>query len=393
MRLVEQHIIKPSHKYYDEILELCHLSKNLYNATLYEIRQYYFENKKYLSYFNIDHKFRNESNLDYRALPAQTAQQTMKIVDSNFKSFFKLIKKKDIKNIHIPNYLDKEGYFAVIYTNQTLGKGLLSGTIKIPRTNILFRTKKRNIKQVRFIPRCNYIVMEVVYESKCSDRKSDNGYYMGIDLGINNLAAVVSNKTRSFIINGRPVKSINQFYNKRKSELQSKLKNKKTSNRIKRLSFKRNNKVKDYFHKASSYIVNQAASESINTIIIGWNKDWKQDTDMGKKGNQSFTFIPHAMLVNMIAYKGELKGINVVIREESYTSKASFLDKDPIPNLKDNPISFSGKRIKRGLYRTKCGSMINADVNGAGNIMRKEVGDVSIPADRGLVFSPLKINF
>lgn len=400
MRLVEQHIIKSNNKHYKDLKYLCRLSKNLYNATLYAVRQYYFENNKYLSYANIDRIFKETNNSDYRSLPIQTSQQTMRAIDSSFKSFFKLLKMKQTgkynKKVNITNYLDKEGYYTVTYTAQQLGKKLQFGIIKLPLSNIEFHTNKTNIKQVRFIPKGSYIVMEVVYDVKESELKTNNGNYSGIDLGINNLATVTSNVSKSYIINGKPVKSINQYYNKKRSQLQSQLKNGKTrqtSNRIQKLTLKRNNKIKDYFHKATSYIVNQLVSDSINTVIIGHNKDWKQDINIGKQNNQSFTSIPHSMFINMLKYKCRLKGINIICVEEYYTSKASFLDHDPIPNLTANKPHFSGIRVDRGLYRDSKGQHINADVNGSYNIIRKEVDNVAIPVDRGFVFNPVKISF
>ena len=399
MRLVEQHIIKSNHKHYNDLKHLCRMSKNLYNATLYAVRQYYFENNKYLSYANIDRIFKETNNSDYRSLPSHTSQQTMRLVDSNFKSFFRLLKIKQKgnynKHVNIPKYLNKEGYYTLIYTAQQLGKKLQSGIIKLPLSDIEFHTNKTNIKQIRFIPKVSYIVMEVIYEIKEKDLKSDNGNYCGIDLGLNNLATVTSNVSNSYIINGRPVKSINQYYNKKKASLQSQLKDKRTSKRIQRLTLKRNNKIKDYFHKATSYIVNQLVSDSINTVIIGQNKDWKQDINIGKQNNQSFTSIPHSTFINMLKYKCRLKGINIICVEESYTSKTSFLDDDPLPSLKDeNKSVFSGSRISRGLYRDSKGQLINADVNGSYNIIRKEVCDVDLqPADRGFVFNPFKVSF
>ena len=397
MCLVEQHIIKSNNRHYKELRGLCGLCKNLYNATLYEIRQHFFSTNKYLSYLSIDKKFKETNNIDYRSLPIQTSQQVMRTVDSSFKSFFRLLNMKKSgsynKQISIPKYLKKDGLFTLSYTNQQLGKNILNGIIKLPLTDIIFKTDKTNIKQVRFIPNSNYIMMEVVYDVTECDLKDDNKRYCGIDLGLNNLATVTSNVSKSYIINGRPVKSINQYYNKRKAYLQSLLKDKKTSKRIQRLTLKRNNKINDYFHKSTSHIVNQLVSESINTIIIGLNKDWKQDINMGAKNNQSFTSIPHSKFINQLKYKCRLRGINVICREESYTSKASCLDYDPIPNLKDMNISFSGIRIKRGLYRSGNRCLINADVNGSFNIIRKEVGDVEIPTDRGFVFNPIRISF
>ena len=215
--------------------------------------------------------------------------------------------------------------------------------------------------------------------------KSNNNRYSSIDLGVNNLATVTSNVVKPYIINGKPIKSINQYYNKETAICRSN-NNKK---RQRRLSLKRENKIKDYFHKSSSYIVNQLVSDSINTLIIGYNKDWKQDTNMGKINNQKFVFIPHSKFVTMLQYKCRLKGINVLLTEESYTSKSSFLDRDPLKKSE----SYGGKRICRGLYRTKNGTLINSDVNGALNILRKEVWDVELPPDRGFVLNPNKQTF
>ena len=184
MALVEQHIIKSNNKHYKDLKYLCRLSKNLYNATLYAVRQYYFENNKYLSYANIDRIFKETNNYDYRSLPIQTSQQTMRAVDSNFKSFFKLLKMKQTgkynKKVNITNYLDKEGYYTVTYTAQQLGKKSQFGIIKLPLSDIEFHTNKTNIKQVRFIPKGSYIVMEVVYDVKESELKTNNGNYSGI---------------------------------------------------------------------------------------------------------------------------------------------------------------------------------------------------------------------
>lgn len=390
MRLVEQSVIKRSDPYFHDMKDMCHKSKNLYNSALFEIRQFYFENKKYLPYAKLDKIFKDQNNVDYRSLPAQTAQQTMRCVDHSFKSFFNSLK---LSGKHrIPHYLDKDGYFMVIFTSQQIShKWLKHGIIKVG--NICFKTRQSNVKQVRFLPRQNHIIMEVVYEIDDVKMKPDNKNYAAIDLGVSNLATVTSNVIPSFIINGRSVKSINQYYNKKKAVLQSKLTNSKTSKRIDRLGQKRHNKITDYFHKSSSYIVNQLDSNHINTLIIGKNNGWKQDIKLGTENNQKITSIPFNQFIQMLQYKCQLRGINVIIREESYTSKSSFLDRDLIPNLKDvNIPNFSGTRIHRGLYRSKKG-ILNADVNGSLNILRKEVGDViyNQPIE-GLVFNPIRIS-
>lgn len=400
MRLVQQHIIKSTDHRYKDLLDLCHLSKNLYNATLYDVRQHFFSTEEYKPYWSVDKTFKESSNPDYRALPAQTSQQVMRGVDSEFKSFFSLLKKKQSgkydKPVQIPHYLKKDGYHVVTYTRQSLShKNLIDGIIKIPRTDIQFKTPVTDIQQVRFVPRAGYIVMEVVYNKKEEDLKTDNGRYASIDLGINNLAAVSSNVAAPYLINGRPVKSLNQYYNKKKAHIQSQLgDSKKTSHRLQTLSLKRNNKINDYFHKSSSFIVNQLVSDSINTIIIGYNKGWKQDINKGKQTNQNFCYIPHLKFVSMLQYKCRLKGINVIMTEESYTSQSSFMDHDPLPSYGDSNIPvFSGKRPKRGLYVTGKRFKINADVNGSLNIMRKAVGDVTLPPDRGFVSNPVRISF
>ena len=285
----------------------------------------------------------------------------------------------------------------------TLPSHLLEkGIIKLPKSNLQFKTKQKNISQFRIVPKNNYIVLEVVYEASIKELLKDNKRYMSIDLGIDNLASCSSNVTNSFIINGKPVKSINQFYNKKKAKLQSELEiknKKKTSKQIQNLTLKRNNKIKDYFHKASRYIVNQLVNQSINTLIIGKNDGWKQETNIGKKNNQNFVNIPHQIFINQLKYKCKLEGINVIEQEESYTSKVSFLDNDYIPTYQvdDELFKSSGKRIKRGLYKTFNCSIINADINGSLNIMRKYLNvvcdEIISPANRGFVVNPVKIRF
>lgn len=400
MRLVEQHIIKKTDKRYKELDNLCFLSKNLYNQALYRIRMQFFKDKSFKNYYNLCKEFQNENQIDYRALPANTSQQIIRLCYWNYKSFFNSYKKVNAK---IPNYLDKiKGRQVVIYNHMTLSPNLLKQYIlKLPKTNIQFNIIHNNINQVIIVPRNNYILLEVIYEIKEQKLKSDNHKYMSIDLGIDNLCTCTSNVIKSFIINGKPIKSINQFYNKQKSKIQSELElknHKKYSNRLYRLTLKRNNKIKDYFHKVSKYIVNQLVEQSINTLIIGKNNGWKQENKLGNKNNQNFVFIPFEMLINMLKYKCKLQGINVTLQEESYTSKASFFDNDYIPvyNSDYKHYNFSGKRIKRGLYVTN-NILINADINGSLNILRKYLNvvceEIISPTNRGLVMNPIKINF
>ena len=192
---------------------------------------------------------------------------------------------------------------------------------------------------------------------------------------MNNLATVTFSDEKGFIVNGKPLKSINQYFNKKYSQLKSK-QNLSVSWRMQRLSNKRNNKITDYLHKASRYIVNQLVSKGVTDLVIGHNKGWKQDINMGKVNNQNFVSIPFNRLIEMVSYKCELSEIRVYLQEESYTSKASFLDLDQIPTFDATKVDlvkhkFSGKRVKRGLYKSRDKSLINADVNGSLNIMRK----------------------
>ena len=383
MQLVEQHIIKKNDDRYKILDEVCFKSKNLYNAALYEIRQHFFNTKQFLNWFSIDKMFKEKKQDDYYSLPCKVSQQTLKLLNQNFKSFFSLLKKKNYsKKKSIPKYLDKvRGRFVAVYTNQAISKKeLRKGIIQLSGTDFKIKTKVdgNSINQVRIVPKNSYYKVEVIYEVEEIEELEDNEKYAAIDLGVNNLATVSFNDSKPFIINGKPLKSINQFYNKRKAELQSKLSgNRKTSNKINSIARKRNNKIKNYLHKASRCIVNHLVSNNVNTLIIGKNDNWKQETNIGKKNNQNFVSIPHSQFVEMLSYKCKSVGIVVMITEESYTSKCSFIDNEEMKHHED----YKGKRIRRGLFRTKEGKLINADLNGSLNIMRKVIGEFQYPIE------------
>ena len=229
--------------------------------------------------------------------------------------------------------------------------------------------------------------MEVLYKVTDTPLKEDNKRYAAIDLGLNNLATVGSNVVKPFIINGKPLKSINQYWNKEKARLQSHLKgNKKTSKRIESITNKRNNKVKDYLHKSSRKIVNFLVSNNISTLIIGYNEEWKQNINLGRTNNQTFVNIPFYTFIQQLEYKCKLEGINFLITEESYTSKCSFLDNESVEKHE----SYLGKRIKRGLLRSAEGKLINADLNGSLNILKKVVGEFQYPIE--VCSTPLRMN-
>ena len=375
MILVQRHQIKPSSSMYQELDHLCFLSKNLYNATMFEVRQHYFKTGKHLGYCQVNKQFQEINQPDYRALPAKVSKHTQMLVDRGFKSFFALLKKKQKgeydQPIQIPRYLPVDGRQVLEYE-----KGALSfkkeGHIHLSKTEIYIPSTfpKEDVQAVRLVPKNGYIVMEVLYKREAKKTKVNNNRVVGIDIGVNNLAAVVSNVFDAFIINGRPLKSINQFFNKELASAKSDLKirhDKKKSKKTNRLWRKRTNKVNDYLQKASTYLVNQFVSNDITTVVIGYNKNWKQDINMGKKNNQNFVQIPFRQFINMVAYKCYLEGITVYEQEESYTSKCSFLDDELIQKHE----KYRGRRVKRGLYKTSTGKLVNADINGACNILKK----------------------
>lgn len=385
MKLVEIHLIKRGEQHFDEIDDLCFKSKNLFNSALYAVRQHFFETGKYLNYYSVDKLFKETNQPDYRELPIKVSQQILKGLDIAFHSFFALNKKfkerKYPNKPNIPHYKDKvKGRFEVTYTNQCFSKPLLrKGIVKPSGTNLQIVTKciPETINQVKLV-KVNRDVAKIVVIYMIPDptSKEDNKRYASIDLGVNNLATVSSNVIKPYIINGRPIKSINQFFNKTLANLQSKglvrCQYKKDS-----LSRWRMNHLNDYLHKASRYIVNQLVSNNINTLIIGYNKSWKQDTNIGKVNNQKFVQIPHLKFVEMLEYKCKLVGITVIRQQEAYTSKCSFMDNEQIKKRKE----YVGKRVKRGLFKTRNGKLINADVNGSLNILKKAVGEFQYPIE------------
>ena len=323
------------------------------------------------------------------------------ILDKNWKAFFQAQKayqenpSKFLGKPKLPKYKHKEnGRNLLVYTIQALSKPFLcKGLIKLSQTEIVFPTQAKKIAQVRIIPKLNHYVIEVIYHQEEKPKQVDNKRIASIDLGLNNLATVTFNQAGliPFLINGRPLKSINHFFNKKKAELQAILKT-TTSKRLQNLCIKRNFKVDDYLHKASRYLINKLVELNIGTLVIGKNEGWKQELNIGSKNNQNFTQIPHTRFIEQLTYKAELEGISVIITEESYTSKSSFLDQDVLPTYKKGENhSFSGKRIKRGLYKSAQGILVNADVNGSLNILRKAIPNAFADGIKGIVVSPVKV--
>jgi len=391
VQLVEQHCIGKNDPRYTVIDEAAFKSKNLYNAANYEIRQAFILEGRYLNYNEIQRRM--QSHEAYKALPAKVSQQVLMVLDRNWTSFFEALKAYEedpsrfLGRPRLPKYKHKtEGRNILVYTIQAISKkGLKRGLIQPSMLPISIKTQHADIDQVRIVPKKGYYVVEVVYEQEPVQAPVNPAYYAGIDIGMNNLVALASNKPafQAVVVNGRPVKSTNQFYNKRRAELQKKLGHTGTTKRIEHITTKRTRRIDHYMHTASRKIIDLLVESGIGVLVIGKNDAWKQEINMGKRNNQQFVQIPHARFIQMLTYKAELVGITVLITEESYTSKASFLDCNPLPVRNPNDKTehtFSGKRVKRGLYRASGKRYINADVNGAYNIVRKVAPD-AFPAE------------
>ena len=409
---VKQQIKHLSKEDYKSIKELCHIAKNLTNEAIYNVRQYYFTEDKFLKYEKNYTLLKSSPN--YKELNSNIAQQILKEVDGSFKSFFGLIKlakqgKCSFKDCKLPHYLPKEGYTALV-----IGFVRLNGNkLILPFSNNFKKTHKvveitippvlldKKVKEIRILPKANarYFEIQYIYETECIQRNLNTQNALALDLGVNNLVTAVSSTGKSFIVDGKRLKSINQWFNKENARLQS-IKDKqhfgkKPTNRQKAIARDCNNKVNDYMNKAARMIIDYCINNDIGTLIAGYNVTFQRNSHIGKQNNQNFVNIPYGRLRDKLAYMCELNGITYVEQEESYTSKASFWDKDNIPVYNnDNPkeYEFSGNRVHRGLYETANGKTFNADINGALNIMRKSsVVDMNILYGRGEVDTPIRI--
>lgn len=409
---VKQQVKHLSKEDYKSLRELCHIAKNLTNEAIYNVRQYYFTEGKFLKYEKNYTLIKSSPN--YKALNSNMAQQILKEVDGSFKSFFGLLKlakqgKYAFKDCRLPYYLPKDGY-----TTLVIGFVRLNGNkLMLPFSNSFKKNHKaveitippilldKKVKEIRIIPKANarFFEIQYIYETDCIHRNLNQSNALALDLGINNLVTAVSNTGKSFIVDGRKLKSINQWFNKENARLQS-IKDKqhfgkKTTNRQKAIVRDRNNKVNDYMNKTARIIIDYCISNDIGTLIAGYNVTFQRNSHIGKQNNQNFVNIPYGHLRDKLSYLCELNGIVYIEQEESYTSKASFWDNDNIPVYNnDNPkeYEFSGSRIHRGLYKTAGGKVLNADINGALNIMRKSrVVDLKVLYSRGEVDTPVRI--
>lgn len=386
MQLVERHLIKPNHELYRTLDDLTFKAKNLYNHGLYLYRQSYFEHQKnpdvpVLIWNKIDNLLRTQGHKDVRALPSKVANAVLKNLGENISSFWKLVRIKNkgglAQNPKLPGYLHKtDGRYPLSFNYQTFGakRGSNNELFLCPKgINLPIPTKVANPKQVRIVPSHNNFIIEVIYDAQERAPKSTSKY-AGIDLGVDNFATITfSTQNNPLIIKGLELKSINQGYNRLISKAQELLPAPlKTSKAIRRLWSRRSWILRTRIHQMTAFLATLFDEMEIEKVFIGKNKNWKQGLPFGKKVKQRFAYLPYETFIEQLQYKCQLRGITVIAQEESYTSKASFLDGDNIPvyGEVENP-QFSGHRIKRGLYRAGNGRLINADVNGSYNIMRK----------------------
>jgi len=397
---VEKHIIKYNNPYYKHLDDFCFMSKNLYNFANYNIRKRFIEESKWLKYNEMDKLFKQEDmDFNYRNMPtAQSAQQCLILLDKNWKSFFKAIKDwsknkdKYTGKPKLPKYLSINGRNILILTNCDCK--LKNNIIKFPKVfnKFTLNTKVDNLQQVRILPRNKHIIIEVVYRVEIPEIKQDNNRYFSIDIGLDNFATIVNNfNEKPIVINGKGLKSINQYYNKKISYYRgiAKRMNKLDyTNKMNKLTIKRNNKVEDFIHKASKFVIDCALESNVSVIVIGNNKDWKRESKMSKKVNQNFIGIPHHKFINKIIYKAENVGIKIILTEESYTSGTSFLDEEKPVKKNYN----KNRRKFRGLFISNKGIKINADVNGAYQIMKKVFPNVFADGIEGVGLHPVRVN-
>ena len=410
---VKQHVKHLSKEDYMNLRTLCHTAKNLYNQAVYNVRQYYFDESEYLNYQKNYALLKSSEN--YKTLNSNMAQQILKEVDGCFKSFFGLLKlakrgKYRYSDIKLPGYLPKDGFTTLVIgfvrlNNNTLilpysqayKKGHSSIEIKLPPV-----LQDKKIKEIRIIPKekARFFEIQYTYEVEEVQRNLDQTKALAIDLGINNLMTCCTSDCRSFIIDGRRLKSMNQWFNKENARLQSlnakqHLDAHQNTYRQRALARHRNNQVNDYLSKAAKYVIDYCINNNIGILVVGYNETFQRGSNLGCVTNQNFVNIPFGRLREKLEYLCQLNDITYVKQEESYTSKASFWDNDVIPVYNDdNPqvYTFSGKRIKRGMYKQSNGRCFNADVNGSLNILRKSsVVSLMRLYSRGEVDTPVRI--
>ncbi len=395
MHLVEQHVITPSDPRFALIDAAAFASKNLYNAANYVLREAFIFHGRVLTYKELHQQMRGHEA--YRLLPAKVAEHVLRTLGKNWQAFLAARAASQenpgqcLTRPRLPRYKHKtEGRNQLVYTLQSISKaGLRRGLIQPSKLPITVQTRQSHIAHVRIVPRLSGYVVEVVYICQEHPPQGDPTLYAGIDIGVDNLAAIASNKAGFVprLVNGRPAKSINQFFNQRLSELQSCLEEPASTKRMERLITKRMRRLNQYFHAASQRVITLLVQEGIGTLVIGKSPLWKEEMPLGRRTGQHFVPLPLARFVEMLTYKAQLAGIQVLITEESYTSQCSFLDLEAIGKHE----RYLGKRVKRGLFRSASGRCLNADVNGAYNIIRKVAPDAFGKGVEAVVVQPIRL--
>jgi len=415
--------IDKSDEPYKELKRLTSISKDLYNQTIYKIQDIKEKDDQYVSKYDIRSIMKEvvnlEGDINYRKLPSQISMEVVFLAWNSVNSFFKSMKKwkknpeKFMGKPDHPKYLEKNSHQVISIPNQTckitddghivfdIRKKYTSDgvSIKIPEKE--FKKKRhlllgQSFKSIRVVPlsRADFFMIEICYKTESKEIKPNNNV-VAIDIGVNNLMSITDNIGNvPIIINGKPLKSINQYFNKISSKYKSDITKNKKKNKSTRKSRdlfnKRNFKIKDYMHKATKYLMTYCQKNEIKKIVIGYNGGWKQSINIGKKNNQNFTSIPFLQMINMIQYKAEYLGINVELVNESYTSKCSAIDLEPIEKNIEN--QYMGKRVHRGLFKSSDGTVINADINASLNIMRKVIGDEFIKSNiSNYIKNPIKV--
>lgn len=401
MYLTASIFIKHTNPLFKAIDDYAFLCKNLKNSVLYAYRQAFFNDNKTLNKFASINDFTQSKQVDYCAIPRKVSQQIVFQVAREFTSFWGLlklwVKDKTKPKPNIPKYLDKQkGRANIVFSKQAiskkdLSKGILTLSpfdktkpISINLGKLKDKITYNTIQEVKIAKVANGYDVKIVYKNNQAlynptpDKPPSPNRALSVDFGVNNLMTVANNvAVQALIIKGKALKSFNQYFNKKLANLKSHLDTAKDflkpsiQRKLDRLYRKRKHKINDFLHKASHYLINHAVTNKIDTLVIGYNQGWKQEIELGKVNNQKFVQIPFLTLLNQIKYKAQLKGIQVIIINESYTSKCSFLDNEPI----QKQASYKGKRLCRGLFKSEQGKLINADVNGALNILRKVIGD------------------
>ena len=431
--VIKQRAKHINYEEYKVLKELSYASKNLYNKALYIKRQDFFAIKairksinrsklsekskaallrrkdlRLLNYNQLYHIVKNEP--EYKFLNANMSQQILKLVDRNFKSFFGLLRAKSTKSyaekVRLPNYLRKDSYFSLIVGEFSLKNNIFTLPMRRDYKNkrkISFKLPQvlegKTVKEIRIIPKQNarFFELQYVYEKEVSSATYNKNNALAIDLGVNNLMSCTTSKGETFIIDGKKLKSINQYANKEAARLRSILDKQKlkSSKKLDKIWDTRNNKINDYILKSARYIVEYCKANDIGNLVLGHNRDMARNSKLGRKNNQNFVNIPLGKIEKSLKYMCKEAGVNFHLQEESYTSKASFFDRDDLPvyeKNKTNKYIFSGKRIKRGLYKTNTGNLLNADINAALNILNKsKVVSLEALYLRGAVDTPQRI--